>query len=843
LGSLTGKNGVVGRWLAWASSLVDSDMIPNDLCYSVLPFWSSQEASSGEIQLRIRCPHGIVSAITLGVLAYIFVAHSALAQLSEKSGATNEFRMKLAARGADNIPEIDPNIPAFHVGPATGGQGRGSLSAEGGANPAFDTRPSAAAVRIDANEAPIIDADLSDPAWAKATLIQDFRQTDPDVGAPATEPTDLRIMYDENNLYFGVYSYDSVPADIVLRSMERDGEIFTGDNFYIYLDPGLTRRNAYLFQIGASGGRGDTLLLNNTRALDEWDIIWEARARVVEDGWIAELAIPFRSLSYEPDQTDWGFDFKRDIQRKNEEVYWSSVNPNLNFTDVSQAGTLTGITDINRGIGLDIQTYGVVRAKRDWHIEGEDTGISFSGGGNAFYRITPALTGTLTFNPDFSDAPLDARQVNTTRFSLFFPETRDFFLQDAATFEFGGRGFARGELDRAANNGRPFFSRNIGLVDGQPVSIVGGGKLSGDIGGFGVGLFSVLTDKTPDAGGQVLSVARISRPVFDESQIGFIVTNGDPTGATTNSVAGIDYQYRNSNLWGGNVFQSDIFYQRSFSDTRGDDDTFGIALNFPNEPWGGDLTFKEVGANYEPALGFINRTGIRVYEANARHLTRYGTDSGFFLRQLQFSTNNVLVTGLDDVLQSRENSVRIQAITQRTHQFAFGVTNFFESVSEPFFLPDDVIVPIGKYDWTNFSARLQTSRSWPLSLSAEVACCRFLNGSSLETTFQANFRPNQYYEIGASHEWTRLRMPNGDINIHVASLNATITFTPDMQLALQTQYDNISQNFGLLARYRWEFIPGSELLIVFGQAATIPNSRFVAQRSQFTIRIGHTLRL
>ena len=779
--------------------------------------------------------------MTLGVLATIFVPQFALAQPSEQSGTTSAFRIKLAAREADNIPEIDPAPPAFHVGPTTGRHGQGSLPSEDAAGPALGTRPSAAAVRIDTAEAPIIDADLSDPAWAKATLIQHFRQTDPDVGAPATEPTDLRVMYDENYIYFGVHSYDSVPSEIVLRSMERDGEIFTGDNFYLYLDPGLTRRNAYLFQVGASGARGDTLLLNNSAGLDEWDIIWEARTQVVEDGWIAEVAIPFRSLSYEPDQTDWGFDFKRDIQRLNEEVYWSSVNPNLRFTDVSQAGTLTGITDINRGIGLDIQTYGVARAKRDWHIEGEDTGISFSGGANAFYRITPALTGTLTFNPDFSDAPLDARQVNTTRFSLFFPETRDFFLQDAATFEFGGRGYARGEFNRAANNGRPFFSRNIGLVNGQPVSIVGGGKLSGEIGGFGVGLFSVLTDKTPDAGGQVLSVARVSRPVFDESQVGFIVTNGDPTGAATNSVAGIDYQYRNSNLFGGYVFQSDMFYQRSFSGAHGDDDTFGIAINFPNEPWGGDLAFKEVGTDYEPALGFVNRTGIRVYDANARYLARYGTGGGF-LRQLQVSADNFFVTGLDDVLQSRENGLRIAATSQRTHQFSIGITNIFENVAEPFFLPDDVIVPVGKYNWTNFSARLQTSRSWPLSLGAVVLCCSFLNGSSLETTVQANFRPNRYFEIAASHEWTRLRMPNGDIDIHIASLNAIVTFTPDMQLAVQTQYDNISQNFGLLARYRWEFIPGSELLMVFGQAATIPNARFVAQRSQFTIRVGHTLR-
>ena len=227
-------------------------------------------------------------------------------------------------------------------------------------------RPSAPAVRIDTADAPIIDADLSDPAWASATLITDLRQKIPNVGAPATESTELRILYDENNLYFGVYAHDSVPADIVMRSMERDGPLYTGDMVSVRLDPGLTRRNGYRFQLGSSGGRADALFLNNSVELGEWDPIWEGRTRVVDDGWIAEIAIPFRSLSYEPGQTDWGFDFRRVIGRRNEQVFWSSFNPNLQITDLSQAGTLTGITDINQGIGLDVQLYGVGRVKRDW---------------------------------------------------------------------------------------------------------------------------------------------------------------------------------------------------------------------------------------------------------------------------------------------------------------------------------------------------------------------------------------------------------------------------------------------------------------------------------------------
>jgi len=265
----------------------------------------------------------------------------------------------------------------------------------------------------------------------------------------------------------------------------------------IFLDPGQTRRNAYNFEITAAGGRSDQLELNNTEELTEWDTIFDARARIVGDGWVSEFAIPFKSLSYEATQTTWGFDVARRIYHKNERVHWAGVNPALNFTDVSQSGDLVGIENVSQGIGLDVQLYGAPRMKRDWLVAGADADSSVTAGGNAFYKVTPSLTNTLTVNPDFSDAPLDIRQVNTTRFSLFTPETRDFFLQDVAAFEFGGRSFGRNSADRSSNNGRPFFSRNIGLVQGRQVSLPVGDKLSGRLAGFDVGAFSVLTDTTP----------------------------------------------------------------------------------------------------------------------------------------------------------------------------------------------------------------------------------------------------------------------------------------------------------------------------------------------------------
>jgi len=695
-------------------------------------------------------------------------------------------------------------------------------------------------VRIDSSEAPVIDGDLSDAVWAKAAVVDNFTQRQPNPYEPPTERTVVRILYDENNLYFSFYNYDSNPDQIVVRNMQRDGQLFTSDSVIIYLDPGQTRRNAYNFQIGASGGRSEELDLNNTEEITEWDTIWDARARIVADGWVAEFVIPFKSLSFDPRQTTWGFDLARRIFHKNERVQWSGINPALDFPDVSETGDLVGIENITQGIGLDVQVYGAFRAKHDWQLDGDGAGLSFTAGGNAFYKVTPALTNTLTVNPDFSDAPLDIRQVNTTRFSLFTPETRDFFLQDVAAFEFGGRSFGRNTQDRVSNNARPFFSRNIGLVQGRPVSLVVGDKLSGQVAGFDVGAFSVLTDETPTGeGGQLLTVARVTHPIFRESKVGFIVTNGDPTGLTENTVAGVDFQYRNSNVFGDKIVQADGYYMKSFSSTKGDDESAAFALNFPNEPWYGDVLIKQIGANFTPALGFINRTSIRQYDGTVGHLTRY---RGSWLNTLEFGTDFNFVTDLNDVLESRENDVYVRARTRIGDQVTARLINSFEYVPVPFLVANTVPVLPGKYEWTNVDVAVRSFSGRLFTLNGNVTCCSFYDGSSLRVRAEVIFRPSIYFEITTSYEPNFIDLPTGKVDIHLATVDAAINFNPDMQLALQAQYDNISENFGFSARYRWEYRPGNEIFVGIGQSAIIDNRGFIAQTTQGTIRLGHTFR-
>jgi hypothetical protein len=266
-------------------------------------------------------------------------------------------------------------------------------------------------------------------------------------------------------------------------------------------------------------------------------------------------------------------------------------------------------------------------------------------------------------------------------------------------------------------------------VTGRPVSLVVGDKLSGQFGGFDVGAFSVLTDETPTGkGGQLLSVARVTHPILAESKVGFVFTNGDPTGLTNNTVAGLDFQYRDSKFLGDKVLQADAYYMKSFSSTAKDDSSGAFSLNFPNEPWSGDLLIKQIGRNFTPALGFVNRSAIRQYVGTVTHLTRYRNR---YLNTLEFATDFEFVTDLNDVLESRENSVYVRARSRIGDQMTVRLIDSFENVPAPFLLAGTVPILPGRYEWQNFDIATRTFQGRLFTLNANVTCCSFYNGRSI----------------------------------------------------------------------------------------------------------------
>jgi len=718
------------------------------------------------------------------------------------------------------------------ISPAAGQGGPGNAAAPHD----FQTyRPSLPGTRITAAQAPHIDGDISDPIWQKAPALDEFYQLEPHEGQPGDERTVVRVLYDENNLYFSIMAYDDEPSKITAHIKARDGQIDQDDLFRIYLDPGMTRRNGYIFEVNPLGARREGLIQNNIDVLYQWNTLWSAKARILPNGWSVEVAIPFRSISYDKTRTDWGFDLFRLVRRKNERIRWSSILETIPSPDISRSGTLTGIRDIDGGLGLDIQGYGALRYQRDWDAPGH-TGFQFRPSANAFYKITPSLTGTLTVNTDFSDTPLDQRQVNIGRFGLFYPETRDFFLQDAASFEFGGLPL------RDDNNARPFFSRNIGLINGsQPVDLLAGAKVSGNYEGFDIGALMVRTNGTGPIDGQTLSVARADMPILDHSKMGIIFTNGDPTGASRNSVAGADFQFRSSDLVPGKEAQADVYYERSFSSAVGDDDSYGFELNFPNEPWYGNFRFKDVGENFDPALGFVARPGIREYTLNMARRIR-PTDSA--VRWYETGLWADEFTGLSNQTQSAFEGTWAAAYLQRGEFALVETWNDYEKVFAPFTLPNNVVVPAGDYDWQVYHGHIETATDRWISGVLDVQCCGFYGGQMLKTDLTLALHPDDTFTFSGEHTMELITLPTGKVNIHIGSVDAALNFTPDMQVRMQAQWDNVSNDLGFSVRYRWEFDPGSEILVAVGDDATVDGfGTYESHMTQISVRLGHTFRI
>ena len=398
-----------------------------------------------------------------------------------------------------------------------------------------------------AESAPTIDGNLNDDAWKSAARIDDFHQTTPTEGGTPSESTIVWVTYDDDNLYVAANLQDNSPDEISAKQMIQGQLFFSDDRFWVTIDSFNTKRNDYFFQVNANGVRREALRENNARFIEEWSAIWNAESAIHESGWATEIAIPFKSISFSPNSDTWGINFGRGIVRKQEFNMWSSHDRQ---DWPAYGGEVHGISEIEQGLGLDVTPSVNASQNRNVVLGTEESTLEPSL--DVRYRITPSLSATVTLNTDFSTAEVDERQIALDRFSLFFPEKRDFFLQDAGIFEFGN-------ID---TNGRPFFSRRIGLsADGDPVGLDGGVKMTGRIGDFNVGALAIRQEEDGDTEAKDLFVARGSYNVLDESSVGFIVTNGDPTSNASNSVVGADFLYRDSDGPFGEILTGNAWAQ------------------------------------------------------------------------------------------------------------------------------------------------------------------------------------------------------------------------------------------------------------------------------------------
>mgnify|MGYP003331241297 CR=1 FL=1 len=700
------------------------------------------------------------------------------------------------------------------------------------------------------NNPPIIDGVLDDAAWQSITPISDFHLVRPTDGGIPSERTEVYITYDEENLYVAAMMYDSEPELTIRNILLQNSRLGQDDRIAVIIDPFNSGRTGYRFETNANGVRHDMLYQNVSQMNPDWQVIWETDAEINDQGWAMEMRIPFKTLPFDADVSTWGFNFARSIRRRGEESVWVSRNRSYNPSIV---GYVSGFEGMDQGIGLDVVPSALGNFRKDYAIDESDSALEPSL--DVFYRVTPSLNASLTINTDFSATEVDDRQVDLTRFGLFFPEKRDFFLNDSDLFEFGGLGGA-GRIQNAASsrasreNGRPFFSRRIGLnSDSLPVDLEVGTKISGRVGNMSVGTIAVRQAGYQEVDQSNLFVSKLSLDILDESRVGVIVTSGDPRSNNSNTLAGFDFNYLNSRIGNGRVLEGDIWYQSSSRDGYDNDQSaYGLDIAMPNNTgWRGDFTIKNIEANFYPALGYVNRRDIRDTTAGIGY-THYFDDFYFNRVYSGLDVYNVesLATGK---LETRVELLRLAEFETSTRdQLRFRIRRTTEVLDEPFEIYEDqsrqVVIPVGEYSFSEVNANVALAGFRRVFGSFETRIGDFYSGEreSHSATLGLNYSSNLVGNL--SYDWTKVTLPEGEFITRLSSLRLSWVFSTELAWINLFQYDNVSEVFGLNSRLQWIPEAGREVFFVFNHNVQDPDkdNRFEKTISDLSVKLNYTIR-
>ena len=678
------------------------------------------------------------------------------------------------------------------------------------------------------DQRPRIDGLLDEPGWQQAAVLNDFKQVEPREGAEPTEQTEVRVFHNKDYLWIGIMCFDRDPGAVIGREMQRDAHSDSDDMVTLVFDPFRGKRTGYLFRVSAGGAIQDALLEADGNQKTGWDTIWSGRVRKHAQGWTVEIEIPFKSVSFDARSSTWGFNMERIIRRKQETVRWSAPLQNHTITSLSQLGELRGLTDIRQGLGLEVKPFAVAKFREQQN--GKDTGFDWEPGVDLFYSITPSLTASLTINTDFAEAEVDERQVNLTRFPLFFPEKRDFFLQDANLFSFDGY---KGPL--------AFHSRRIGLgPGGEEVGIMAGGKITGRIGKLDLGILDVQIDSSGDIPEKNLGVARASYQILKESAIGGIVTYGNPLGKEDNYLVGLDFNYQNSQLHGNKIFKAQIWAMRSHAENRdGNQMAFGGSLRCPNEPVSAEIHASQIGEDFDPALGFVRRRGIRQFGGKLGYRWR----PGGYIRSWGIQVAPYYVTDLDGKLQTEATTLpSIDFLNQAGDSLSIGITHNQENFSEQFEISPGVVIPAGIYQFRKAYGLLTTTTARPLSAFVSADAGGFYGGRSTEFGGGIEWRPNSRFYLSAQGTHNRIDLPAGEFDVIVALLRANVSFSPTLTWNSIVQFDNLSKSLGLNSRLKWIVRPGSNIFLVLNYGFDAEDGRFQTLASEITTKLGWSFR-
>ena len=647
---------------------------------------------------------------------------------------------------------------------------------------------------------PRIDGVLDEPMWQEATRVVDFTQWFPGDGDPPTEPTEVLIARDDDFLYIAARFGDSDPHGIKAQQLVQGAAVINDDYFQIVLDPYNSKRTGYIFYVNPNGVQRDGLALGGMAFNMDWDGIWEADAKVDQQGWVAEIALPFKTLSFNPDNDIWRINLMRSIRRKREELAWSQQN--RRFT-MDLNGELRGMQGARQGRGLDIVPSLAISQRESFAARG--SALVSKPSIDAFWRVTPSLTAALTVNTDFSATEVDDRLVNLTRFSLFFPEKRDFFLDNAEIFEFGG----------LTQNARPFFSRTIGLSSaGQPIDLDFGAKLAGRAGRYALGALAVRQGESGAIPGRDLFVGRGYVDVGEQSTLGAIVTLGDPNSTRSSQLLGIDFNYRDRYGRRNEILDVKGWWQESTTPGLGGDNAaWGVNVGWPNDALNASLNIAEIGRNFKPALGFVNRVGIRQYDLIGKYRNRFGKQEARFKSWLyggEYHQVNALTGGLE----SRSIiATPFSLDTLPGGTISMDVARYTEVLAAPFLLPGGLRVTPGQYDFDRirFYSTMAGFRAVQVNLDLESG--DFYHGRRDDARVTLNLRPNKHLFLGGQYAINKIVMPAGRFTVRNYALTTNVAFNVRWAWLNVLQYDNLSGRLGVNSRLRW--LPGEGQSVYF----------------------------
>ncbi len=668
-----------------------------------------------------------------------------------------------------------------------------------------------------------VDGVLDEQAWKEAESATDFVQQDPHVGEPVSEPTEVRVLVDDEAIYFGIVCRDSDPHGVLARELRRDNPFAADDHVEILLDTFHDHRNAYHFAVNPLGTQYDALITDEGHDVNpEWNERWWSETRITADGWTAEIKIPLTTLRSGPHLDTFGVNFKRYIRRKNESAQWTGWSRDFPFLQVSQAGHLLDVEQLKTGLTLRVKPY-VLGGFRDTATSAgsverlHDVGLE-----TVRFSVTQGLTAELTANTDFAQTEVDDAVVNLTRFPVFFPERREFFLERAGIFEFGLGGRRGGAAER---NLQMFFSRRIGLTDDRvPVPVHAGAKLVGHGAGLDVGLLDVQTGRFGATPGSNYLVFRAKRNVLARSNVGVFASNRQATGSDYNRVIGSDVNFT--------VFKNtDIQGFLAKSDTpgvHGNDYAGRAKYNWFTDRQEVFVEHLYIGPEFKHDVGFVRRAGIQRTDAAYIWQPR---PRRWNVRNFVFRNELVYTTDIDRALLGREQ------ISQWTTRFLsddatrVNTTHTFDRVERAFEIARGVIVPRGDYGFRDTWMEYEGSGKRLLSGRVRYGGGDFYGGTRQYVQLAPAFRPMPLVSVEASYEYNDVTLPQGAFTTHVVNGRMSVNLSNKWLTTTLAQYDSASSRHVLFFRLNYIFRPGDNVFFVFNQT-TQPATLGAAQRDR-----------